>query len=311
MFPRIATAFLISTSALAQTWVPPRGTVSMSIGIQHTAIDSHTMDDGRKVSDLDVRANTLTLGIDYGLTDRLALGVSLPYASSQYRGTSPHPGITDNGAVHETLQDLQIDLRYAAFEGLVSVTPDVSWTQPSRDYETMGHAAAGRGLEELQLGVSVGGEVPTVPGLFVGGRGAYTFVEQVDSHISGDRTNVEFQMGYAVAPGLFVRVFSAWQNTPDGLTLPLTAQAREHYFHEHDRLLKVNYLRGGAGISVALTHSVDAYISYAEVLQSENAHSGSSIALGTSWSFSPRTFLARRNAIRSAASQSRRRANTL
>lgn len=309
MSARVAILFLISTCAFAQAWVPPKGTASITIGVQHTQIDSHTDRLGRKIPDVNIRANALMLGIDYSLTDRLALGLSLPYVSSRYRGSAPHPGIVDDGRIHGTLQDLRIDLRCMALEGPVVVSPTVSWTQPSRDYETLGHAAAGRGLEELELGVSIGGELVIVPGLFFGSRGAYTFVERVDPEISVDRVNAELEAGYAVGPRLFMRVFGAWQNTRDGLTLPLTPHDREHHFQEHDQLLKAKYLRAGAGLSVALTNTVEAYLIYVTNMRSENAHSGETIGIGTSWSFSPRTLLAKGNAAQSAARQLRRRDN--
>ena len=175
------------------------------------------MADGTKIPNVDVRSNSLTLGIDYSVTDRLALGVSLPYVSSRYKGINPHPGVIDDGEVHGMVQDLRIDLRYMAFEGPIVFSPTVAWTQPSHDYEAMGHAAAGKGLQEFAVGFAAAGAPTVVPGLFISGGTSYTFVEKVDPEFNVDRLNVELSVGYTVTPRLFARVSGAGQNTRDGL----------------------------------------------------------------------------------------------
>lgn len=304
MFARLCLLILISTSAFAQAFVPPEGTTSVAIGIQHTNIESHTFFDGREVPDVDIRSNTVTVTIDYSVTDRLALGFSLPYVSSQLRwAQTPHPGTADDGKVHGTLQDMRVDARYMALEGPVVVSPTLSWSQPVRDYEVLGHAAAGRGLEELELGVSWSAEVPPVPGLFLSGRGAYTFVERVDPDVNIDRANAALQVGYAVVPRLFLHVFGSWHDTRDGVNLPLSAHDREHHFHHHDQLLKARYVRGGAGLSFAVKNTVEVFVTYGSNVRSRNAHSGDTIGIGTSWTFSPRMFLARHNAARQLRSR--------
>jgi hypothetical protein len=307
MRPRFLVLLLISTAVFGQAYVPEQGTTTLSLGYQHSHIDNHVMADGTKVPNLDVRSNSLTLGIDYSLTDRLALGVSLPYVSSRYKGLNPHPGIIDNGDIHGMTQDLRIDLRYMALEGPIVLSPMVAWTQPSHDYEAMGHAAAGKGLQELAVGFAAAGAPTVLPGLFVSGGSTYTFVEKVDPEFNVDRLNAELSVGYVVTPRLFARISGAWQNTRDGLLLPFTEHALEHHFHEHDQLLKSNHIRGGAGLSFAITPGVDVYVSYAAVLSAENSHSGDSIGIGTSFNFMPRAMLANRRAGRIAADQLRKR----
>src|SRR5262249_53719481 len=131
-------------------------------------------------SDIDTRS--MLADITWGIRDRIALGISLPLVSSRFltAGTAPHPSSLDNGSFHTTVTDFRVDLRYNAVNhrNLV-ITPYASLVTPSHGYEYFAHAAPGRHVNELQLGVSVGTTVDQLlPGMFVQARYGYGIQEQ-------------------------------------------------------------------------------------------------------------------------------------
>ena len=276
---------LLSVHAGAQV-VSPAGTTDVMLTVQHTHIDSHTDRTGVLQHNIDLRSVIATIGIEYSVTDRFAIGASLPYIQSRYRGPVAHPGaVVDDGLLHATLQDLQLEARYALMRGDWVVTPFAGLRHPARDYPTIGHAAPGRGLKELELGVSTGHQLVALPDAVIGATLAYTISEAVEE-IRVNRTNADLQMAYAVTPRLWIRGFGAWQRSHGGLDLPIPPTA-EH-FHHHDQLARANHVRAGAGVIFSITETVNVHAAYSAVLESVNAHIGRSVSLGTSWTFMPR-----------------------
>jgi hypothetical protein len=291
-----AVLWFVSATAAGQV-VAPAGTIDVTLTVQRTRTHAHTDATGKVRDDgpwnIDLLAVSTTLAIDYSLTDRVGLGLSMPYIQSRYRGSSPHPGVTvDDGSMHGSLQDLQLDARYALVRGELVVTPFAGFRVPMRGYETMGHAAPGRGLRELEMGMSAGRQLlPLTPDAVVGMNVSYTLSEAVEE-IRVNRTNADFQLGYGLTPRLFVRGYAAWQRSHGGVDLPIPPS--HHLFHHHDQLARANYTRAGAGLSVSLTDLVTLHLGYAEVLESVNSHVGYGLSVGTSWRFMPRTRSQRR-----------------
>ena len=292
--PAIVLFLLVAGSAFGQAWTPPAGNTSVLLAFQTSHIDSHAFATGRLVHDVDMRPRMLMLSVDHAVTDRLAVGFTTAYVESLYRGAArPHPGLLDDGRKHGTLQDLTIQARYAMLQGPVVVTPFVRATWPLRNYPTLGHAAGGRGLQEQEAGVAAGYEIPVLRGMWVSGSYGYTWVEKVEDHISVNRSSLEAQIGAVVTPRVSVRLFGTALRTHGGLTLPLSPHAREEHFHHHDQLMRADSTRAGAGVSFAITPTVEAHASFATSIRSKNTHAGRSFAIGTSWNFDARKLLAR------------------
>jgi hypothetical protein len=287
---------IVSATAAAQV-VAPAGTVDVTLVVQQVHIHAHSDATGAVRDDgpwnIDLRAVSTTLTVEYSVTDRVGFGLSVPYIQSRYEGPNPHPGvIVDDGSMHGSLQDLQLDARYALVRGEFVVTPFAGFRVPMRDYETMGHAAPGRGLREIEMGVAAGRHLlPFIPDAVVGANVSYTRSEAVEE-IRVNRTNADVQLGYGVTSRLFVRGFAAWQRSHGGVDVPLPPT--HHLFHHHDQLARANYTRAGAGVSVSLTDDVTLQLGYAEVLRSVNSHMGRAVSVGTSWRFTPRTPIQRR-----------------
>lgn len=278
---------LASVPALAQAWTPPAGTASVSITAQSMHVDAHTLGVGTLVHNIDLRAHSLSLSVDYGVTDRLAVTASVPYVTSRYRGPVPHArSIVDDGEYHGAISDLDLEIRYKAIDGRFVLTPYIGGLWPTRNYGTLGHATAGMGLTEYSVGVDAGHEANwLLPALFLGGGLTYTFVEKVHADIPIARRSAELRLSYYVTPRWSLHTGSSWQRTDGGLDLPLSPDdARDHSQH-HDQMLRVDYWRVNAGVAYSIRPNVDLFAGWATSVRSENAHAARSISLGVGWSF--------------------------
>jgi hypothetical protein len=278
---------LAANPALAQV-VSPAGTTDVMIGVQYAHIYAHTARNavGSIQRNIDLRSVSVTIGAEHSVTDRLALGISVPYITSRYRGASPHPGVVvDDGGMHGAMQDLQLDARYALVRGDFLLSPFAVFRHPVSNYETMGHASPGRGLNELEAGFSAGHLVAALPRAFVGANVSYTVSEAVEG-MRVNRSQADLQLGYAVTDRLFIRGFGAWQRSHGGLDVPVPQSSE--WFHHHDQLARSNYTRAGAGMVISMTESINVHLAYATVFASSNSHMGRSLTFATSWSFAPR-----------------------
>ena len=101
----------------------------------------------------------------------------------------------------------------------VAIAPYVAYVLPTHNYETLGHAAPGRGLDETWVGVAVGKTLDQwIPRTYVYARFTYAFVQAVQG-ISHDKENVEVELGYFFTPYLSVQGFWHWQQTLGGIEL--------------------------------------------------------------------------------------------
>lgn len=278
---------LVPATAFAQAWTPPAGSGSVSIITQSMHVDAHTLGDGRLVHNIDLRAHSLNVSVDYGVTDRLAVTASVPYVTSRYRGPVPHVGsIVDDGNYHGAISDLDLELRYKAIDGRFVLTPYVGGLWPTRNYGTLGHATAGRGLTEYSVGVDAGHEAVWLrPSLFVGGGLTYTFVEKVHDDISVDRSDADLRVSYYVTSRWSVHTGSSWQRTHGGLDLPLSRDDAQDHSRHHDQMLRVDYWRVNAGVAYSVRPNLDLFAGWSTSVRSENAHAARSISLGIGWSF--------------------------
>jgi hypothetical protein len=122
----VVTALLTPGPVFAQAWVPPKGDGTVAIVYQNQLVRDHLFSDGGRIDVGHITSNSVLLDFAYGITDRLALDVNIPYLASTYRGPSPHPGsVLDNGRIHGTFQDFRVDLRYNVAKHAIVITPFV------------------------------------------------------------------------------------------------------------------------------------------------------------------------------------------
>ena len=96
-------------TASAQAWLPPKGEAAFSLGWSRNWADHHIDYTGADLSPGDMIWHNAVTDLGYGVTDRLAVRVNIPFVTSKYVGTRPHPARPgrpplDDGSWHSTFQ---------------------------------------------------------------------------------------------------------------------------------------------------------------------------------------------------------------
>ena len=319
---RFTATFLLLSPTLvsAQAWLPFRGEGALTLSSQHLRLSGHFDSDGSRLPECAPSTAWVTIAeFEYGLTDRLALSARFPFVASRYTASadepctaellqlhdefqkqSPHAELTslDTGSYYATFQDLGFSLRYNLFNRGVTVTPVVGVTIPSHDYRTVGEAAPGQNRLALHTGVNIGRLLdPLIPGAYVHAQYTYSFVQSLFD-IPLNRSDAEFEIGYAVTPTFAVRGLAAWQQTHgglayrDALTRALGADGQPgnpEVFLDHDRLLATRYWHVGGGATVTLTDSVDLDSAVLTFVSGADSHYGVGVTFGATWKIKPST----------------------
>jgi hypothetical protein len=234
------------------------------------------------------------------VTDRFAVRAGLPYVISRYTGPFPHlvdgRPVNDDGAWHRTFQDLSLEMRYMAAAGPLVVTPFVGFGVPLAGYQTLAHAAPGRGLREYTAGVNVGRRLdPVLPDAYAHAKLSFTMPERVRG-IWHNRNNADVELGYFVRGRVGLRALGSWQWTHGGYRIPIDAPPTSPNFAFHDQLAKDTHLILGGGVSFAATGSVDLSATYLRMVSGENSNLSRGVNVGATWSFSPARLLGRHRA---------------
>jgi hypothetical protein len=298
----LALVMLTAAAARAQAFVPAQGEGTVSVLFQDALVKYHFLPT-TAVDRGHVHSDNLLVDVTYGVTDRIAVSVGIPWIASKYTGTTPHPLVDASGAVpvlyganpiddgsyHQTFQDFRFDVRYNLTKRGLVLTPFVGSILPSHDYTYFAHAAPGRHLKELQLGMSAARLLDAVvPGLFVQGRYSYGFTERI-LDIPHNRSNVELEVGYFVTPKLRLLSLNTGQITHGGIDLTLNTRVDlgPLLFSHHDQIDRINTLNVGGGAAYSVTDKVDVFGSLLHTVAERNGHAiAYGLTLGLSWSFS-------------------------
>lgn len=264
---------------------------AVSLGFQRIDNTGHRLSDGNRDLIFPGKSTdaAISVAVEYAFTDRLSVELGLPYVFAKYRGPGPTPGVflpVDSCFCwHNGFQDLSLIVRYNAMGqigGAFAITPSVSVGAPSHDYAYQGEAVVGRHLDEVALAVDVGQRLDAIsPRLSVQGRYSYTFVERV-LDIPNNRSNFVLQAGFQATRRLALRGLAIWQRTHGGLRVPEDINLENA--PQHDRLLRDNHFRAGAGVSYQLAQA-DVYASYIEFVSGANTHTGRAFTVGVSLPF--------------------------
>jgi len=282
----VVAVFAAPTRAFAQAWTPAQGEGTITVQFQDAFVKYHLF----TTTPLDrghIRSNGVVVDFTYGITDKAAVSVALPYEAGKYNGLYPHPTGIDNGQYHPTFQDFRFDLRYNIRRKGLVLTPFVGTIVPSHDYIYYAHSAVGRDLRELQVGVYAAKLINAVlPGLFLSGRYSYGFNERV-LDISHNQSNVDLEMGYFVTRELRLFALGTGQVTHGGIDFPdpRVGALPPLLLAHHDQIGRDNLLNIGAGAAYTLTPSVDLFGSVIHTAAGRNLHElqyGASF--GVSWS---------------------------
>ena len=112
----------------------------------------------------------------------------------------PHGPHDDDEKWHGSLQDARFEARYNLLEEPLLVTPLAGIVFPTHDYVTAGHAATGRLSSRRRWGSTSGGQWTPPHGRWTQVRFAYSFVENIKDHDTGDvlnlnRSNLDAESG--------------------------------------------------------------------------------------------------------------------
>src|SRR5262245_6661445 len=260
--------------------------------------------EGNKLYHGEIEDHSVVLDVDYGLFDRLAINAGVAYVASKYVGTGGHPALPgrenmDNGDYHPQFQDAIVGVRYLAVSNPLAVIPFVRLTLPTHDYVNVGHAAIGRGLNQLQIGANLArGLDPFLSKAYAKATLAYSFVEQPDvaAHHPGEpvpelninKSFVSMELGYFVTTRFAVNGFGSYLHTEGGIDWARDLRSPADYArigHVHDAAARDRHTTVGGGLSFALHPSFWAYASFSSIVSGQNLHESNAFVFGTNWAF--------------------------
>ncbi|MEX2151349.1 MAG: hypothetical protein WD793_14145 [Steroidobacteraceae bacterium] len=258
--------------AHAQAWLPEKGSSSYSFDYTSVLNKKHYTPTGAEVDVGHTSIEILSIGGSYSPSDRVQISASLPYVNSRYIGPGGggHDTEQDNGQWHGTVTDLQLTVHYQVTDGPIAWAPYIGFVIPTTDYETFGHSAAGRELEEYWLGFYAAASLNEwIPRTYVQILGNYAFVEKVRD-IAHDRSNASLEIGHFLNDAWSLRALVTRQWTHGGIDVPVPLTSP--LFPDHDRLAAEELLNVGAGVSWSLNERMSLYGLYLQSIEGTNAH---------------------------------------
>jgi hypothetical protein len=289
----IAVAIHLSRAVLAhaQPWVPARGEGAVSFNYQTYDVAGHFDVHGNRNNNGGTYSQSLLAEIQFGITDRLALTVGVPFVASKYTGPPEYrvggfltvPGPLDDGTYHGTFQDFRIEMRRAWWIRRVAVAPLAAFVIPTHHYETHGEAVAGRDRREAQIGASAGIDLARfLPHTLVSCRYALASAERQHG-FSSVRSNIDLDGEYAVTRLVSARGLGSWQVAHKGPTIP---ELEADDWLGHDRFIVSTYFDAGAGVSLALRRNVEVNAVWMRTVSgSRGAHAARMLSVGVTVGF--------------------------
>jgi hypothetical protein len=207
---------LADATGFGQAWVPPKGEGETALSYQNLFTRDHFNGDGSRHDYGHIRLFGVIEELDYGVTNKFAVNLSVPYGFGKYHGPFPHKLPIDDGDYHGALQDMHFGFRYNVLRRPIQFTPFVAVAFPSHHYEHFAHSAVGTDLWEVQMGMSLGRSLaPFLPRGYFQLRYGYSIMQRVLG-IRPDRSRIETQFGYFVTRRLSLQALAASQITHSG-----------------------------------------------------------------------------------------------
>ena len=287
---------LLSSACAAQAWVPNKGEGEFSIVYQNVYTRDHLDNNGRAFDLGRVRVLGMVQGIDFGVTDKLAVSASIPIVTGKYDGVFPHALPIDNGNYHGGVGDFHLAVRYQLRERPLTITPFLSVSFPAGQYQHFAHSAIGSDMWEVGLGFSAGRRLdPWLPNAYVQTRYAFVITQPVpipsyNLDIRPNRSRMDLELGYFLTPRLSVRGLMSAQVTHSGMDFtdfpPSIQLLTNELWRHHDQISAIHYLNAGDGVAFSVRKSVDAFVTFEKTAWGENGHAlNAGISAGMSWSF--------------------------
>ncbi len=260
--------WLVSTLLLAIQLPTPAVAEKRSASIRLDYQYIRTGEFDSSIGDIDIGhtdAHVALLSASYSPNSKMTFSASLPYIKKRHEGAFAHApavdltqfpeadqSVVDNGDFHSDWQDLYVTATWHARRGRWSISPFVSVGVPTNDYPFYGHAAVGRNIWHVPVGVAVGLR-PYFSDWFIDFDAAYVFTEK-SLGVDISHWLVNLDLAYHVTPSVVARVFANLKYSSGGLDFPddfdvLALNDEAWYFH--DRTIRHNFLNAGLGVDWA------------------------------------------------------------
>jgi hypothetical protein len=266
-----------------QAWVPGKGHGTATVAVQQLYISTHTLSDGTHGFPGTLTNRSVFLGLDYGLSDRWAINVQLPYKSNMFDGPGVHDPDTldddhdqhfiDDGEFHSGWQDVRVSLRYQWRSKPWMVTPFIAYGTPTHDYVTFAHSALGTGQWHLQAGVNVGRQfAPPLQNLYFQAGYAYSVMQEVEDRRVNHST-FSGEIGYFFTPKFSMSLLLVGQKTYNGFDFPEDyPNSHDDHFYHHDQNLRNDFWNIGASANYQFNDRYGGFLTYGHTLWGENTH---------------------------------------
>jgi len=294
-------ATLPSSLAAAQAWVNAKGELSLNLRSDYQTSQG-VWHGPTLITGLPAQALNEALAVEYVPLDHLAIGATLNANSVRYTGPQTLPGSTfplnhgrqDDGSFHGSVTDLDLEARYQAYDGAVTLTPVLRLRTPVTDYEQKGYAAAGSHLMEGSLGFHVGKYGLGLEDLVFQASYLFTYVAKesgggaATEQFRVNRSDADLSLSYVISSKFIVGAGAAFRYTHDGFDLenfaPLTrSDPSNPLIMWHDPVLKVAYLAPAAVASYQLTPAWSLAGRFAAVVWGQNTSNAISFGLTLGW----------------------------
>jgi hypothetical protein len=279
---------VVPSAVTAQAFTPPPHVGSVTVAWQWIDNTGHILTDGTFFPRGQSVTSSVLAELDYGITERLAATVAVPFVFARYTGQLPPFSGLERDACrcwHQSFQDVSIASRYRFGDDFWALTPQVRFVMPSHDYPYRGEAVVGPNVNQLLLGVSAAWRLaPVLPRASL--QAGYTFavVEKVVPETRPNRSNVSTSFGYALTRSLYVQGGALFQKTHGGLTAFELTAAPPDVRAQGDRFLKMRYwhLTGGLSYSAGFA---DLFFAVEPYVWGRDTHDGIAYTIGSTWYF--------------------------
>lgn len=262
---------ILLTLFIAAAFTSPadaRGKGDASLRLEYQLVRTSEFDSS--IGEIDIGntdSHVFMLSGDYAISDRWTVSASLPYIKKRHEGALPHnptleltafpeadQSLIDDGNFHSDWQDLYVSISFAAKEGPLSLYPFISMGVPTNDYPFYAHAAVGRNIWHVPVGVAFS-YTPHFSDFFFSGDAAYVFTEKsLGVDISHWLVNLDF--AYYLSPSFAPKILFSIKHGTEGLQFPDdfdVSALNDEAWYFHDRTIKHNFINGGIGFDWILS----------------------------------------------------------
>ena len=255
-------ASLLMPSTVFSQQSQQKGDASLTLEYQYVRTGDFDSDLGRlDLGKMDT--HVILLSGDYALNERWTVYASLPYVQRRYTGDAPHdavaeftnfapPDLTfiDDGSYQKGFQDFYAGVQYLAMDGPLTVTPYISYGNPTNSYHIYGWSALGRGIWHLPVGATIG-YTPYFSDWNFNADIAYVFTEKTLG-VDISHWLIYADARYYFTPRFSAKIFLTIKKSFNGLDFPdgfIDPPYDSELGYLHDRVLKHGYTNAGIGFN--------------------------------------------------------------